>query len=154
MLYEQYLKPLGLLQAGFFYKQLSDPIFESVVTPITTDQFGSQYNDGQWSVSQPTNGSGAHLYGFEIAYQQHLTFLPGPLGGLGISANYGYTNSRIDGAPGRSDKPALARQAHSTASHRSASERSAAARKAAQTKGRAGRSTAARKAARTRAQHR
>src|SRR5262249_40699499 len=29
LLYEQYLKPLGLLQAGFFYKQLSHPIYES-----------------------------------------------------------------------------------------------------------------------------
>jgi len=114
VLYEQYLKPLGLLQAGFFYKQLSDPIFESVVTPITTNQFGSQYNNGQWSVSQPINGAGAHLYGFEIAYQQHLTFLPGMMSGLGISANYSYTKSQIDGAPGRSDKPALARQAPNT----------------------------------------
>jgi len=114
LLYEQYLKPLGLLQAGFFYKQLSDPIFESVVTPITSNQFGSQYNNGQWSVSQPINGSGAHLYGFEIAYQQHLTFLPRLMSGLGISANYSYTKSQIDGAPGRSDKPALARQAPNT----------------------------------------
>jgi len=114
LLYEQYLKPLGLLQAGFFYKQLYDPIFESVVTPITSNQFGSQYNNGQWSVSQPINGSGAHLYGFEIAYQQHLTFLPRLMSGLGISANYSYTKSQIDGAPGRSDKPALARQAPNT----------------------------------------
>ncbi len=114
LLYEQYLKPLGLLQAGFFYKQLTDPIYESVKTPITTNQFGAQFNNGQWNVSQPINGAGAHLYGFEIAYQQHLTFLPGLMSGLGISANYSYTNSQTDGVPGRSDKPALARQAPNT----------------------------------------
>ena len=26
LLYEHYLKPLGILQAGFFYKDISDPI--------------------------------------------------------------------------------------------------------------------------------
>jgi TonB-dependent receptor len=114
LLYEQYLKPLGLIQAGFFYKQLSDPIYESVVTPITTNQYGSQYNDGTWNVSQPINGKSASVYGFEIAYQQHLTFLPGALAGIGISANYGYTHSTTDGVPGRSDKPALQRQAPHT----------------------------------------
>jgi TonB-dependent receptor len=114
LLYEQYLKPLGLLQAGFFYKQLSDPIYESVKTPITTNQYGSQYNNGQWVVAQPINGLSARVYGFEIAYQQHLTFLPHRLAGIGISANYGYTHSSTDGVPGRSDKPPLQRQAPNT----------------------------------------
>jgi len=112
LLYEQYLRPLGLLQAGFFYKQLSDPIYESVKTPITTDQFGAQYNGAV--LSQPINGLSAKVYGFEIAYQQHLTFLPGALAGIGISANYGYTHSSTDGVPGRSDKPPLQRQAPNT----------------------------------------
>ena len=114
LLYEQYLKPLGLLQAGFFYKRLSDPIYEGVETPITTDQYGHQYNDGNWTVSQPINGKSANVYGFEISYQQHLTFLPGAFSGIGISANYGYTHSNTDGIPLRSDKPALQRQAPHT----------------------------------------
>ena len=114
LLYEQYLKPLGLLQAGFFYKQLSDPIYEGVKSLITTNQYGSQYNDGTWFVNQILNGKSANVYGFEIAYQQHLTFLPGALAGVGISANYGYTHSTTDGVPGRSDKPALLRQAPHT----------------------------------------
>ncbi len=112
VLYEQYLRPLGLIQAGFFYKQLSDPIYESVKSTITTDQFGAQYNG--WTLSQPINGQSARVYGFEIAYQQHLAFLPGPLKGFGISANYGYTASSTDGVPLRSDKPALQRQAPNT----------------------------------------
>jgi TonB-dependent receptor len=112
LLYEQYLKPLGLLQAGFFYKQLSDPIY-SVKNPITSaQQFGAQYVG--WNLVQPSNGSDAHLYGFEIAYQQHLTFLPGLMSGLGISANYSYTNSQADNVPGRSDNPPLQRQAPNT----------------------------------------
>ena len=114
LLYEQFLKPVGLLQAGFFYKQISDPIYEGVKSTITTNQYGSQYNDGTWTVSQPINGKSAQVYGFEIAYQQHLTFLPGPLAGIGIFANYGYTHSSTEGVPGRSDKPALLRQAPHT----------------------------------------
>ncbi len=120
ILYEQYLKPLGLIQAGFFYKQVSDPIYEGVKTLITKDvanQFGipqDPYVSGGWNLVRPINGSSARLYGLEISYQQHLTFFPGALKGVGISANYSYTNSSTDGVPNRSDKPALARQAPNT----------------------------------------
>ena len=114
LLYEQNLKPLGLLQAGFFFKQLAHPIYESVKTLITTDQYGSQYNNGQWEVSQPLNGRSATVYGFELAYQQQMRFLPGPLAGVGLSANYGYTHSATTGVPRRTDTPALLRQAPHT----------------------------------------
>jgi len=118
LLYEQYLKPLGLLQGGFFFKQLSDPIFESVksvLTPVLAQQYGinpnSVYVQEGWVLSRPLNGKSATVYGFEISYQQHLTFLPGALGGIGLSANYGYTHSSTTGVPLRTDKPALQRQA-------------------------------------------
>jgi TonB-dependent receptor len=117
VLYEQYLKPLGLIQAGFFYKQISDPIYESVESVITSQT--AQQNPllapyvGDL-LSSPINGSSAHLYGFEISYQQHLTFLPGFLNGFGLSANYGYTKSSTVGVPLRTDQPALQRQAPNT----------------------------------------
>jgi len=117
LLFEQYLKPFGLLQAGFFFKQISDPIYESVKTVITPQT--AQQNPlltpyvGDY-LSQPINGSSAHLYGFEIAYQQHLTFLPGFLNGFGVAANYGYTASSTSGIPLRTDHPALQRQAPNT----------------------------------------
>src|SRR5579871_156198 len=117
ILYEQYLQPLGLIQAGFFYKQLSDPIYEGVRTFITNG-VASQFNIPSqylgWDLVRPVNGANARLYGFEIAYQQHLSFLPHALGGIGIAANYSYTNSSTDGVPGRSDSPALQRQAPNT----------------------------------------
>ncbi len=117
LLFEEYLKPLGVLQAGFFYKQLSDPIYESVsrvITPQVVQQnpLLAPYPNG--TVSQPINGLSAHLYGFEIAYQQHLAFLPGLLSGFGLSANYGYTKSSTVGVPLRTDHPALQRQAPNT----------------------------------------
>lgn len=107
LLFEQYLKPLGLIQAGVFYKDLSDPIYV-VDTQVTTGQFAG------FTQEQPVNGSTAHLTGFEVAYQQHLTFLPGAMSGLGISANYSYTTSRAANVPNRSDNPSLLRQAPNT----------------------------------------
>ena len=67
-----------------------------------------------WNISQPLNGQSASVYGFEISYLQHLTFLPGPLSGIGMSANYGYTHSSTTGVPFRTDHPALQRQAPNT----------------------------------------
>jgi TonB-dependent receptor len=121
LLYEQSLKPLGLLQGGFFFKQLSNPIYESVktqLTPANAAEFGvsptSIYVSNGWNLARPINGRSATVYGFEINYQQHLSFLPGALGGFGLAANYGYTHSSTTGVPLRTDTPALQRQAPNT----------------------------------------
>jgi TonB-dependent receptor len=109
LLYEQYLNPLGMISAGFFYKQLYDPIVDSTTNPTTGPFAGYQ-------VTQPVNIGSAWLRGFEVGYIQHLSFLPGVLRGLGISANYAYTDSQASGlqALGRTDHPALVRQAPNT----------------------------------------
>ena len=108
LLYEQYLKPYGEIQAGFFYKDLRDPIIVVNNPNETSGQFAG------FQLNQIINGSSARLWGFEAAYIQHLGFLPGLLSGLGISANYSYTSSRATGLPGRSDTPPLQRQAPNT----------------------------------------
>ena len=106
LLFEKYLKTVGIIQAGWFYKALSDPIF-TVGTLPTTGQFAGD------QVTEPINGPSAHLTGIEMAWQQHLTFLPGLLNGMGVSANYSYTTSRVNFPVGfgRTDHPALLRQA-------------------------------------------
>ena len=116
LLFEQYLKPLGLIQAGFFYKNVSDPIVtqKKLITQDFANQNTQYLNYVGQDLVQPINGSGARLFGLEISYQQHLTFLPGLMSGIGISANYGYTHSSTDGIPLRTDKPALSRQAPNT----------------------------------------
>jgi TonB-dependent receptor len=114
LLYEQQLKPVGLVQAGVYYKRLQDPI-----VPLNTT-----LSDGTIQ-TQPQNAGSAYVYGFEIAFQQRFTFLPGLLSGAGLSANYGYSASQVtfpplllaDGTPSgitRSDKPDLLRQAPHT----------------------------------------
>jgi TonB-dependent receptor len=102
LLVERYLKPVGLIQAGVFYKDLSDPIF-NVSTPITTGTYAG------FTQSQPINGRTAHIFGVETTYQQELTFLPGLMSGLGVSANYSYTTSSAV-VPRRAIDPALIRQ--------------------------------------------
>jgi TonB-dependent receptor len=88
LLYEQNLNPVGLLQAGIFYKRLSDPI-----VPLNSTLNAGTPN--QIIQTQPQNAGSAYLYGFEIAFQQHFTYLPGLLSGAGLSANYGYTASQL-----------------------------------------------------------
>ena len=116
VLFEQYLKPLGVIQAGVFYKDIAQPIFSerSVITNALAQQ-NPQYAPyvGE-DLVQPINGSAAHLVGFEVAFQQHMTYLPGFLSGFGLSANYSYTSSQAKGGPNRADNPALQRQAPST----------------------------------------
>jgi outer membrane receptor protein involved in Fe transport len=107
VLLEQYLSPLGLIQAGYFYKSLSDPIIATQTRPSSGPFAG-------FLVSQPGNAGSATLQGFEMAYQQHLTFLPGALAGLGLSANYSFTTSEARGLPLRTDTPTLLRQAPHT----------------------------------------
>jgi len=114
VLVEHYLKPFGMIQAGFFYKQLYRPIVSTTelkqnYTPNPNDP--AQYPVGEWQVTQPVNAGSGWLTGFEVAYLQHFTALPGFLNGLGLSANYSHTNSQASGLPDRSDSPRLLRQA-------------------------------------------
>jgi TonB-dependent receptor len=105
VLYERFLHPLGLIQGGFFYKRLSDPIVLNLAPPTATqpDQ-----------VSQAVNAGSAYIAGVEFSFQQHFTYLPRLLSGLGLLANYSYATSRahnVNPAGPRSDSPALLRQA-------------------------------------------
>ena len=107
-LYERYLHPLGAIQVGFFYKSLSAPIVLNLAPPTPTqpDQ-----------VSQAVNAGSAYITGVEFSFQQHFTYLPGLLRGLGLFANYSYATSKADNVNPtgpRSDSPALLRQAPNT----------------------------------------
>ena len=97
LLLERYLKPIGLVQAGVFYKDITDPIY-TVETDVTSGQYAG------FQQFQPVNGSKAHVAGVELAYQQHLTFLPGLLSGVGFAGNYSHTSSKAV-VPGRTDDP-------------------------------------------------
>jgi TonB-dependent receptor len=118
LLVEHFFQPLGILQAGFFYKELSDPIYPTVTLLLPPDP-----NAG-FKQSQSVNGPNAHIAGFEAAWEQRFSFLPGLASGLGVSANYSYSSSQVTfpanfspaslGGPGRVDHPTLPRDAPNT----------------------------------------
>ncbi len=89
LLYENLLPRTGLLQAGFFYKNFTDPI----VATTTFHAADAVVTSGPYYLNQTINAGSAYVYGFEISFQQHFTYLPGLLNGLGVATNYGYTKS-------------------------------------------------------------
>jgi TonB-dependent receptor len=92
LLYERSLPRTGLLQAGFFYKNLSNPIVATQTLAAANPTLTG--NNNPYFLNQTINAGSAYVYGFEIAFQQHFTYLPGALNGLGLSTNYGYTASQ------------------------------------------------------------
>jgi TonB-dependent receptor len=112
VLVEHSINPFGLITAGYFYKNLVNPIVKHTCGPPITcpAPFAGDI------VTQPLNAGSAWINGFEAAYLQHLTFLPGMFSGFGISANYGYTASRASLGPDfqRTDHPRLVRNAPHT----------------------------------------
>jgi TonB-dependent receptor len=104
VMFDYYLRPYGVVSAGVFYKRLKDVIF---------DVTGNRPFEGElWEMTSPENGDGGRAYGFELNWQQALTFLPAALDGFGVMINYTYTNSRADlpfglgevRLPGQSDR--------------------------------------------------
>jgi TonB-dependent receptor len=125
LLYEDYLQPLGLIQAGFFFKQLQAPQvqvtlpgglnlsdFPAGYFPTSVQSVLAQYPGD--AITQYTNAQNAYIYGLELSFQQHFNYLPGVLKGLGLAANYSYTASREKGLPLRSDHPTTIDQAPNT----------------------------------------
>ena len=110
VLFDHYLKPLGIISVGYFYKSLQNPIVSSTYQLTNYLPPGAPEVDrGNYLATQPVNAGSAWLSGFEASYLQHYGALPGLLGGLGLSANYSYIGSSTDGIPGRSDHPRLLR---------------------------------------------
>lgn len=78
---EWYFAKDGTLTGGVFFKKL-----DSYITAQNT-----QINvpgRGDIRVTTLTNGGEAEVRGFELAYQQVMSFLPAPFDGLGVQANY------------------------------------------------------------------
>ncbi len=94
--YEDFFAKGSLLSAGLFYKQITDY--------IALDTVKGTYNGQDAYFTEQVNRTGGHAQGFELVYQQAFNKLPGLLSGLGMMANYTYTNSNIkdmasDGSP-------------------------------------------------------
>jgi TonB-dependent receptor len=86
---ERYSRSVGFMSGGVFYKKLTNFIYPTSRARGATEELGPDAT----TVIQPANGPTATLYGFEIAWQQNLTFLPNALRGFGVNANYTLTRS-------------------------------------------------------------
>lgn len=89
LMLEYYIKPIGIISGGFFYKSLANYIFmKKTVLPDDDPAFP------EYEKEQPVNGEDATLIGFELNIQHQFTYLPGFLSGFGVYANYTYTDSK------------------------------------------------------------
>lgn len=88
---EWYFSRTGSLTAAAFYKNIKDYIQTGISTrDVTfTDGVTATYN-----VTSYSNAAKATVKGAEVAYQQFFDFLPGPLKGLGMQANFTYVDSK------------------------------------------------------------
>lgn len=106
---EYYFRPVGLISGNIFYKDLKDYEF-TVVAP-------GEFAGLPALITRKDNAPSGRAYGFELAYQQQFTFLPGPLANFGIFANYTWTEASIrlpDAVPDRGTRAALPNQSRHT----------------------------------------
>ncbi|WP_375398591.1 TonB-dependent receptor [uncultured Sphingomonas sp.] len=101
---EYYLPGQGIVSVAAFYKHLDNPIYTLARTSAGT--FGGVVFTNAL-VTQPINAANAEIYGVEVNLQAQLLFLPSPLDGFGVSANFTYVDGSATGVPGRADKVPL-----------------------------------------------
>jgi TonB-dependent receptor len=103
---ENYFKSVGLISGGVFYKKLNDFIYNYSDNQYDAAKFAADFPNQtnpipvgeKWSFLQSRNGDNVDVYGFEVAFQRQLDFLPGKfLKGFGIYLNYTYTKSKAKG---------------------------------------------------------
>ncbi len=112
---EYYLPGQGLISLGGFYKKLDDPIYGQTLLNQSGTYAGQALTGA--SVTTPLNIDKAKVYGVEVNLQTRFTFLPSPLDGFGVAANYtriwGNGNGTILGAPARTgDIPLFQQSKH------------------------------------------
>ncbi len=83
---EYYLKPIGVLSAGAFQKEIDGFYFNQTST-VQSGEFAG------YELERPELGTGGRIKGLELDLQKRLTFLPGLLSGLGIGTNYTYIDA-------------------------------------------------------------
>lgn len=85
--YEFYFGRQGLISAAGFWKEVDSFVRSDTVPVFVDDQAGGRVGP----VSQPVNGRGGRVRGFELAAQYAFDF------GLGFNANYTFSDTTTDG---------------------------------------------------------
>ena len=88
---EWYFAQVGSLTLNGFYKEIENFFYQEVRQDVITNGSG---DTRPVTVRGPANFDGTgKVKGFEVAYQQTFDFLPSPLDGFGVQANYTYIDS-------------------------------------------------------------
>lgn len=85
---EYFLKDIGLITVGVFYKDLSNYIFKDLSV--------QNINSVDYLVTQPKNIKEASLLGFEMGITKRFTEFKGFLGGFGVDLNLSMIDSKLD----------------------------------------------------------
>lgn len=85
---EYYMPGIGAVSAGFFYKDVKNFIVDT-----NLDDPGTYNGIAYDEATIPINGAKAKVWGIELSYAQTLKFLPSPLDGFLVQANYTYTDA-------------------------------------------------------------
>ena len=102
LLGEYYSKSVGIVSGGLFYKRLDNFIFNYLDIDYTAEKFAADFpgftnpiGEGEvWEYLRPVNGRSVDMFGFEVALQRKLDFLPGRfLRNFGVMLNYTFTHS-------------------------------------------------------------
>lgn len=103
---ENYFENIGIVSGGFFYKKLNDFIYTYNTNTFDHGEFDKQFptianpipTGEVWNFTQARNGDYVNVFGFEVAFQRQLDFIPGNFfKHLGIYLNYTYTDSKAKG---------------------------------------------------------
>ncbi|TNE42253.1 MAG: TonB-dependent receptor [Sphingomonadales bacterium] len=94
--WDYYFSGNGAISIGGFYKTIDNFIVDATFYDYTLD--GVEYPE----YKQPLNGDSAEVLGIEASFSQAMTFLPSPLDGLLVQANYTYTYTKGTLLDGRS----------------------------------------------------
>ncbi len=106
LMFERYFKSVGIFSGGIFYKHLNNFFYAYRDENYTTQKFAADFPTvannpiaagDNWQFIQRRNGSPVDVFGFEVAFQRQLDFLPGFWKGFGIYTNYTYTTSKAKG---------------------------------------------------------
>lgn len=103
---EKYFRSVGILSGGVFYKSINNFIYRYMNANYTASDYTAEFGatatnpiaaGDVWTYTQRRNGDAVQIYGFEVAIQRQLDFLPGFLKNFGVYANYTYTGSKTKG---------------------------------------------------------
>jgi len=94
LLGEYYFKNVGVINAGVFYKSITDPIFQDNYTATYNGISGVEY-------SSPNNGDDAWIGGIELGVDKRFDFLPGVFKYFGTQLNATFMDSEMTKPSGR-----------------------------------------------------